>query len=193
VKYVEEQWRASYRAQDNDPEPWRLEGLALFSCLTHRASVRALLGNRVMRKFPLRSSAGPSTNSCKFFVQECLGLLFTVRHHLLEESWVAVQLRSARSNAEAARGVLLDQLVGAKENRPRGGASSIHRVADKVPSRKPAFSRSHPYGIGPARSPYRAGRIEVVPTQRTGAMRELPPYIVLRNSLLQDTRTTSLA
>jgi hypothetical protein len=37
--------------------------------------------------------------------------------------------------------------------------TSIHRAAEKGYSRKPIFSRSHPYPIRPAQSPYRAGPV----------------------------------
>ena len=36
------------------------------------------------------ASAGPSADYCEFFVQEFLGLMFTVSHHLLYELRVAV-------------------------------------------------------------------------------------------------------
>src|SRR5215212_1176837 len=39
------------------------------------------------------TSASRFADSCESFVQECLGLIFTVSHHFLYESWVAVQLR----------------------------------------------------------------------------------------------------
>ena len=71
-----------------------------------------------MREFPLCSSEGPSANySYEFFVQECLGLFFTVSHHPLDESWVAVQLRFGIKIPQHLDPLQLDDLVlGARKS-----------------------------------------------------------------------------
>src|SRR5918995_6503645 len=74
-----------------------------------------------MRKFLLRISAGPFANySCEFFVQELLGLLFTVSHHPLDKSWVAVQLRFGIQIPQHLDPLQLDDLVLGARKGPLG-------------------------------------------------------------------------
>src|SRR5918997_6068935 len=74
-----------------------------------------------MREFPLCSSEGPSANySCEFFAQECLGLFFTVSHHPLDESWVAVQLRFGIQIPQHLDPLQLDDLVLGARQGPLG-------------------------------------------------------------------------
>src|SRR5919199_3493733 len=55
--------------------------------------------------------ASPPANSCKFFIQEFLGLFFAVSHQLLYELRIAIQLRFGIQITKHLKPLHIDNLV----------------------------------------------------------------------------------